>query len=385
MNIFRFLTLLGWTLIFSSCISAVRPSSLNLSDIIQASTLDDNRSSSGSRNNRRRTGKAGDCTKDTCEDICEDIYENIKEDEDDGVIERCLELNKKSLDSFETIIDYLSEPTLQNVRTVKDEYEDEFADMVDVSLFPWVDVTEKASRREAEALLIFVASESEIALALETAQYNYEGYDRYEGISELVEKIASGNDCDKHAKAFCEAVISGNDRFIDIVREERNSVAENMGIYLITYHCSEGSHTVRHRNAEAAVVAVASSIIMYSFQDACDGESLPFVAVEESPCDEIYSSFSAGRKCKQLDDAEFIALADVHDVFKTPTATSNLGPGLVAGFNNYVGISTDPLERSIDGYDSDEAQAVLDFIDEHTPTVPDSLITRLESKIPSSE
>ena len=186
----------------------------------------------------RRRG--GDCTADTCEDICEDIYED---DDGDGVIERCLELSKRTLDKFEILIDYLEEPTLSNLRTVRLEYSDEFADMLYVSLAPWVEVTDRIGRTDAESFLTFIAANKEIAKAIEDAQRNYEGHDRYEGFINLLKEVGSdSNRCFEYRSALCDKGISGDWRFQDIVNnppkgETANADADKMGTYLIVYNC----------------------------------------------------------------------------------------------------------------------------------------------------
>ncbi len=244
MNIFK-IKLLGAFFILAIVSCVAQQPTLDVSDIIAASSSRDedyrDRDTRRKSTNRSRS-RSSECKTDDCEEICEDIYEDG--DDGDGVIERCLELSRKVIDTFETIMEYLYDPTLGNVRTVKEEYLDEFWDLVNVSLYPWIDIAEHASKDEAKALLTFVASSDEIAKALNDASGNYEGYEKYEGVKELLKQVTSSTSstcagateicsCDRLLNGFCKVQISGNETFKSIVTAERNKHSRDVMINII--------------------------------------------------------------------------------------------------------------------------------------------------------
>ncbi len=255
MKIFKIVTTIIIGFIFLSCIQGRRP--VDFSTIFAASTGESSAKTSKRRSSSKRVRSS--CVDDEdCEDICEDIYDD-DDDDGDGVIERCLKLSKKTIGHFDTIIDYLSDPTLRNVRTVKEEYSDEFEDLINVSLSPWIDVADSVSPTEAEALLTFIASSDVIASALKKGSRNYEGYDKYEGIKELlteargsvnaeISRAGGGGDtstytivtpskCNTFYYALCELGISGSDTFSEIAVTEENTHATSIRDSILLAAC----------------------------------------------------------------------------------------------------------------------------------------------------
>ena len=252
------ITLLSFMLL--SCIPAAPP--VDISAIYQASSAPQS-SSTRRSSSTSRTRRSGGCQTRACEDICEDIYEDG--DEGDGVIDRCLKLSERTLYTFETIIDYLAEPTLGNVRTVKEEYLNEFEDLLDVSQYPWVDIAEHVNRSEAEALLVFIASSESVTEVLNNAARNYEGYDKYEGVKELLDQVAGGgrDRCTRYEQAFCDVGISGNQTFYSISYSEKNTLASTMIVDLIA-SCNPNMFSPQ----DALTTAIANAVNVKAVTDA---------------------------------------------------------------------------------------------------------------------
>ena len=201
------------------------------------------------RRERRRDSenlRRGDCGDHSdCEDICEDVYEEgSDDDENDGRIEKCLELPYAVAVSFEDIVEALEDPAYSVLKNIDER---DFLDFLDVSLDPWVEFIRGMRSSEAKNLLRWIASEQRVAESIVRAHRNFEDFDRYEGVYKLLQDVAlddrPGDIDERECAEICSAVftvsIGGNRSFSDIVIEVRNRPAVCIALNLIDNICQE--------------------------------------------------------------------------------------------------------------------------------------------------
>ena len=166
---------------------------------------------------------------DDCYDICEDVFDPDDEDRNEGKVRACANVSKQYVIQFEDIVEYLEDP--EHISELDNIDERAFDIMMEISAAPWIDVTETANKDEAKILLTWVAKNKRAAESIVESQKNYEGYDKYEGVKELLERVSdvSGDICEKW-KDGLEEDISGNNSFIDILKSENNRHARTICI-----------------------------------------------------------------------------------------------------------------------------------------------------------
>ena len=200
----------------------------------------DRRDRQRSENQRR-----GDCRDfSDCEDICEDVYEEgSDDDENDGRIEKCLELPYTVAISFEDIVEALEDPAYSVLKNID---ENDFLEFLDISLDPWVEFIKRMRRSDAEILLRWIASEQRVAQSIVRAHNNFEDFNNYEGVYKLLQDVALSDrpydtiderNCAEMCSAIFASSIGGNRSFYDIVEEIQNSSGEEIARSLIESAC----------------------------------------------------------------------------------------------------------------------------------------------------
>ena len=173
-----------------------------------------------------------------CEDICEDTYGDIDDkDEDEGRIERCIELPYRVVVAFEEIVKVLEDPAYSKLQNIE---ANDFEEFLKVSLRPWDEYTRDFSASESKKVLTWIASEASITKSITDAYNNYEDVALYRGIERMLNdisgdldnfKVFAGTDGkgDERAEcaAFCDSVINvpisqGKD-FYEIADEVSNN------------------------------------------------------------------------------------------------------------------------------------------------------------------
>ena len=223
-------------LYLSSCYFKGGGDGLDPGLIIAASEREDQ---SDKRAGRGRSANAvGKCSEDrSCEDMCEDVYNGDNNDENEGKVETCVKVRYKLAIQFEKILEILTEPYASSLRNIE---EDAFFEFLDVSLAPWVEITKDASKSEAEALLIWIVRELEIATAIVNANKNYEKeFDLYEGAKNLFKEIGSGLDANGKVNN-CDRILGSSKNYKDIAEDQGNCQA--MVIYQAV--CSDPNNTL---------------------------------------------------------------------------------------------------------------------------------------------
>ena len=198
------LSLIKWLLaaapiaaLLSSCVIPANRGALSGVErvIISASEEEEN---AKEREGRRRRGTStkrfsgspcGD--DDDCYDICEDIFNPDDDSENEGKVKACARTNKKYVLQFEDINEAFEDP--EHISELELIDESAFTVMMDISASPWIEMTESAQTREAKILLVWIAKNKQIAKAINEAQDNYEEYDSYEGVKNLLEQVAPNN------------------------------------------------------------------------------------------------------------------------------------------------------------------------------------------------
>jgi len=211
---------------------------------------------SQSRNNLR-----GVCEDDSdCIDICEEIYGEFSDDdeENDGRIDRCLELSYQTVVSFDDIAEVLEDhPAYSQLRNLDPN---NFADFLDVSLKPWIEFVEDMRRKDSENLLRWIASERNVANGIESAYLNREGFNLYIGVYRLLSDLKPDlsecaeyeGDLDEERRKrecaeFCLAAydedVGGSESFVDIIDEVGNGAAEDILDTLAREECPSSQNT----------------------------------------------------------------------------------------------------------------------------------------------
>ena len=190
--------------------------------IVAASEREDQSDSRIER--RRRENSGAECGEDrSCEDVCVEVYNEDNEDENEGKVETCLEVRYHYAIQFEDILEILEEPYESSLRNIE---EDAFFEFLDVSLQPWIETTGSTSSSESEALLIWIARESDISQAIYDAYRNYEqDFNLYEGVQNLFEDIGSGKDNDGKVNDCDRNIVGDSKSYKDIAEENNNCEA----------------------------------------------------------------------------------------------------------------------------------------------------------------
>ncbi|MDE0092205.1 MAG: hypothetical protein OXN83_02835 [Oligoflexia bacterium] len=175
------------SLFLSACLFGQGGGSDNLIIAKSAIDLDEKK-----KRDRRGEVARGSCededNESDCEDICEEVYNEEGNREDEGKEELCMELSYKTVLSFEDILDVIGEPYYSDLRNIEAKH---FSAFLEVSVTPWVEKTKRLNNNEAENLLKWIASESNVASAIKKAYENtYEDFDLYEGVERLFQEIA---------------------------------------------------------------------------------------------------------------------------------------------------------------------------------------------------
>ena len=276
--------------------------------------------------------------------------------------------------------------------------------MLYVSLAPWVEVTDRIGRTDAESFLTFIAANKEIAKAIEDAQRNYEGHDRYEGFINLLKEVGSdSNRCFEYRSALCDKGISGDWRFQDIINnppkgETANADADKMGTYLIVYNCLNINGgfgkdyyppSDKYTSAELHNIARTAADSSYNLGQTClyndDGSNHVttgrkiYTVIESAGssnkpgtglctttyCEGICASiYGKGQEtaCADLSVAQVERLLDIHRELFTITSISELKNIDYDDFEEYLEIHTDPMGRHAVGYKSPEAKDFLTWM-----------------------
>ena len=159
------------------------------------------------RRERVRNANSGDCGEyRDCEEVCEEVYDEDGDRENEGKVERCLDLSYKVAITFEEILELIEEPNYDDLKNIEDK---NFEKFLNVSLAPWVEKTKRLNNDEAEALLKWIASKSKVADAIDKAEDNkYRDYD--EVVESLFEEIAPNltypNNSRRNCAELCSAV-----------------------------------------------------------------------------------------------------------------------------------------------------------------------------------
>ena len=174
-----------------------------------------------------------------CIDICEDTYGEFSDsdEENEGRVERCLELSYSAVDSFEMIVEALEDPAFSKFQNIDSG---DFVDFLNVSLRPWIEYIEQMRQTESEIVLRWIASEKRVAKGIISAYQNYEDIDQYDGVYKMLLDLApdlSDNypgdspqdrmekNCAELCVAILEHSITGNKSFADVSYETRNNDA----------------------------------------------------------------------------------------------------------------------------------------------------------------
>lgn len=211
---------------------------------------------SSSRNNLR-----GICEDDSdCIDICEEIYGEFSDDdeENDGRIDRCLELSYQTVASFDDIVEVLEDhPAYSRLRNLDPN---DFADFLDVSLKPWIEFVGDMRRKDSENLLRWIAGERQVASGIISAYDNREGFNLYIGVYRLLSDLkpdlsespdyAGDEDEERRTREcaeFCLAAydedVGGSESFVDIIDEVGNSAARAILNDLAEEECPNSGNT----------------------------------------------------------------------------------------------------------------------------------------------
>ena len=215
-------------------------------------------SKAGSNNNtvNRSNLLEGSCGENAdCIDICEETYEYFdeEEEENEGRIERCLELPYRVVDTFEDIVEALEDPAYSLLQNLDGR---NFGDFLNVSLKPWIELINEMRREDSEIVLRWIASEKRVADGIESAYLNYEDFEIYDGVFSMLMDLAPDLSGDpnypettdeertrKVCAEFCRAVFDSNTgggkSFREIADEVRNTTAQNITLYLVRDICRE--------------------------------------------------------------------------------------------------------------------------------------------------
>ncbi|MCZ0933224.1 MAG: hypothetical protein OXJ52_08740 [Oligoflexia bacterium] len=232
-------------LFLSSCILGQGGESDSL--LIAKSAID---SEEKKRRERERSDNRGDCGDyRECEDVCEDVYNDEGDRENEGKVEKCLDLPYKKAISFEDILDILEEPYYDDLTNIEPR---DFEAFLEISVAPWVEKTKRLNNDESESLLRWIARESKVASSIVSAYENLEDYDLYEGMQKLFAEIApdlgssyTGTTAQDRAvrrcAEFCSAVadesLAQDQSFWDIVDSKNNISGREIACDILKLKC----------------------------------------------------------------------------------------------------------------------------------------------------
>ena len=188
-----------------------------------------------------------------CEDICEDTYGDIDDkDEDEGRIERCIELPYRVVVAFEEIVKVLEDPAYSKLQNIEAK---DFEEFLNVSLRPWDEYTRDFSASESKKVLTWISSDASITKSIIDAYQNYEDVELYHGIERMLNdisgdladfKVFTVDDGKDNARAectvFCDSVvevpISQGKAFDQIATDEgNNNLLEKVIVPMIREKC----------------------------------------------------------------------------------------------------------------------------------------------------
>ena len=245
-QIFFYLCLLISPLILSSCMVGGGSSD---SLIIAKSAIDTTEEKKRDRKESDERNR-GECGEDRdCEDVCEEVYNDEGDRENEGNVERCLELPYSTAINFEQILEIIEEPYYADLINIEEK---DFEDFLEISVAPWVEKTKRLSNEEAENLLKWIASESKVASAIRRAYDRYEDFDLYEGLQQLFEEIApdlgsaypgstalvrANRSCAEFCSAMSYENLAQNQSFWEIADYSRNGVGQSLACSILTIKC----------------------------------------------------------------------------------------------------------------------------------------------------
>ncbi|MCY4321308.1 MAG: hypothetical protein OXC37_02740 [Bdellovibrionaceae bacterium] len=228
--------------------------------IIARSSIDVNERD---RRERAERNNIGDCENNSeCEEICEDVYDPDGDEEDEGKVERCLEVSYNIAITFEDILDILEEPYYADLREIESK---DFEEFLDVSLAPWIEATRKLNNQEAEDILNWVAREDDISSAITRAYENGEDFDLYEGMTNLFKEVipsfnigvytVSEKRCAEYCLAVADKSISQNQSFWEIVTNpgSNNPEGRRIACSVVQSHCANSIFGVEPSHCPASV------------------------------------------------------------------------------------------------------------------------------------
>ena len=193
-----------------------------------------------------------------CEDICEDVYNDGGDRENEGKVEKCLEMSYKRIVTFQDILDIIEEPYYADLTNIEAR---DFEAFLEVSVAPWVEKTKRLNNSEAEVLLRWIALESKVASSIESAYKNFEDYDLYEGVQKLFEEIAPSlasytpgdspsalERAERRCAEFCSAMskksLAQGQSFWDIADDVNNETGLKLACSVLRLKCRYGGSSV---------------------------------------------------------------------------------------------------------------------------------------------
>ena len=202
--------------------------------IIEASSDGDSRKSSRSRRSSEDNEKCEDVG--GCDDTCTNIYNSDGKDENQGRVDRCLELRYATVNELEVILELLEEPYYSSLKNIKNK---DFEDFLEVSVGPWVKSTKAFDRKESEDVLRWIATESGIAKAIVDAYKEYEDFNTYEGVYNMIKDVGNSKKkaCDRVCNGIVTAKVGGGKSFWSILKAVSNSSAEDIACEVMKNNC----------------------------------------------------------------------------------------------------------------------------------------------------
>ena len=199
----------------------------------------------------------GDC-KDyrECEDVCEEVYNDEDDRENEGKVEKCLDLPYQKAMSFEDLSDILEEPYYDDLTNIEAR---DFEEFLEVSVAPWVEKTKRLNNSESEALLRWIARDSKVASAIVSAYANLEDFDLYEGAQRLFEEIAPDlesdypgtlavNRAERRCAEFCSAIanksLAQSQSFWNIISSYSNVKGLEIACNILLLNCKHENTSV---------------------------------------------------------------------------------------------------------------------------------------------
>ena len=258
-KIYSYLLALASCLFLSACLFEGTGGGSSDSLIIGKSETDDKEDK---RRERERNANRGECGEySDCEEVCEEVYDEDGDRENEGKVERCLELSYKVAITFEDILEVIEEPNYDDLKNIEDK---NFEKFLNVSLAPWVEKTKRLNNDEAEALLKWIASKSKVADAIDKAEDNkYRDYD--EVVESLFEEIAPNLSTYtvssvRNCAELCSAVVNerlGKDHktFWGIITDSdsKNPQAEELVCDILKVKCSGDISSITEGHCPSAI------------------------------------------------------------------------------------------------------------------------------------